>query len=238
MTAVDTAVGGLGGDNELDLVAGIFGAVEVLIHDGLPAHTVAILFLNAADDHHLVALGNQVQVLHDLHAVSSGSHAAFLVAAAAAVNNIFCLITLIRIVIPVVDVADTDGVDMGVDSNDLVAVAHPADDVAQLVELDLVVAQGLHLFGDALDNALFLAGLGRNGNHVTQELAHSGLVALGSLFDRFKIHSVPPYNNDKFRVRLISYTPIITHSSWKSNKNLENLKIFLSKALISAKNVV
>ena len=90
-------------------------------------------------------------------------------------------------------------------------VAHPADDVAELVELDLVIAQLLHLLGDALDDALFLAGLGRDGDHVPQELDHSGLVALGSFSDGFKIHNIPPANNFMIHVCLImrhfSYYP-------------------------------
>ena len=58
VAAVDAAVGGLGGDDELDLAAGVLGTVEVLVDDGLPAHTVAVLLLHGADDHDLVALGD------------------------------------------------------------------------------------------------------------------------------------------------------------------------------------
>ena len=83
---------------------------------------------------------------------------------------------------------------MGVDGDDLVASAHPADDVAELVELDLVIAQLFHLSGDALDDALFLAGLGRDRDHVAEELCHVSPVAFGSLLDSIIIHKrrVPP----------------------------------------------
>ena len=192
VTAVDAAVGGLGGDDELDLAAGVLGTVEVLVDDGLPAHTVAVLLLHGADHHHLVALGQQIQILHDLHAVGGGGHAALLVGTTAAVDDVIRLVALVGVGFPVLDVADAHGVDVAVDGDDLVALAHPADDVAQLVELYLVIAQSLQLLGDALDHALFLAGLGRNGDHVPQELDHGGLVRLGSVSDGSKIHNVPP----------------------------------------------
>ena len=193
VTAIDAAVGGLGGNDELHLAAGILGTAEILIYDGLPAHTVAVLFLNGAHHHQLVALGDQVQVLHDLDAIGGGSHATLLVTAAAAIDDVLGLVALVGVSFPVFNVADAHGVDVGVDDDDLVAGAHPADDIAQLIELDLVVAQGLHFFGDALGNALLLAGLRGNGNHVAQELDHCRLIAFRGFLDGFKIHSEPPY---------------------------------------------
>ena len=193
VTAVDTAVGRLGGNDELDLVASVLGTVEVLVHDGLPAHTVAVLFLHGTDDHHLIALGDQVQILHDLDAISSGGHAALLVAAAAAIDDVLGFISLVGVSFPVADVADAHGVDVGVDGDDLVTAAHPANDIAQLVELDLVITQSFHFLSDALDNALLLAGLRGNGNHVAQELDHCRLIAFRGLLDGFKIHNEPPY---------------------------------------------
>ena len=66
--------------------------------------------------------------------------------------------------------------------------------VAELVELNFIVAEFLELFGDALDNALFFAGLGRNGDHIAQELGHVGLVAFSCLLDCFIVHNTgkPP----------------------------------------------
>ena len=193
VAAIDATVGGLGGNDELYLAAGILGTAKILIYDGLPAHTVAILLLDGAHHHQLIALGDQVQILHDLDAIGGGSHAALLIAAAAAVDQVVGLIALVRISFPVLDVADAHGVDVGVNGDDLVAAAHPADDIAQLIKLYLVVAQGLHFLGDAIDNALLLAGLRGNGDHVPQELDHCRLIALCGLFNGFKIHSEPPY---------------------------------------------
>ena len=102
---------------------------------------LAVLLLHGADDHDLVTLGDEAEVLHDLRAVGGGGHAALLVGAAAAVDDLLVLIALIGVVGPVLDVADADGVDVGVERDDLVARAHPADDVAELVELDLIIAR-------------------------------------------------------------------------------------------------
>ena len=198
VTAVDAAVGGLGGDDELDLVARVLGTLEVFVDDGLPAHTVAVLLLHGADDHDLVALGDEAEVLHDLRAVGGGGHAALLVGAAAAVDDLLVLIALIGVVGPVLDVADADGVDVGVERDDLVARAHPADDVAELVELDLIVAKLLHFLGNAVGDALFLAALAGNGDHVAQETGHVRLIALSSLFDRFKIHEKTSVHKFRF----------------------------------------
>jgi uncharacterized Ntn-hydrolase superfamily protein len=59
VAAVDAAVGRLGGDDEL-------GDDLVDVVDVLPAHAVAVFFLHGADDHDLVAVRNEAQVLHDL----------------------------------------------------------------------------------------------------------------------------------------------------------------------------
>ena len=135
-------------------------AGKYLLYDVLPAHAVAVLFLDGAHDHDLVALGDEVQVLHDLGAVGGGGHAALLVGAAAAADQLVILVALVGVGVPVVDVADANGVDVGVDGDDLVAVAHPADDVAKAVDLHLVEAQLLHLGLDAGNDLALLAGLG------------------------------------------------------------------------------
>ena len=84
------------------------------------------------------------------------------------------------------------GVDVGVDGNDLLALAHPADDVAQAVDLDLVIAQLLHLGLDAHDHFLLLAALAGMGDHVPQEPAHVRLIALCRFLDRFEVHNEYP----------------------------------------------
>ena len=128
MSTVDTTIGRLGRDYELR-------NNFVFVVDVLPAHTIAVLFLYGTNDHDLVALRNEVQVFHDLCAVNSTCHTAFLVGTAAAVDDLVSLIALVRICVPVVDVTDTYSIDMGIDSDDLIAFAHPADYVTKTVNL-------------------------------------------------------------------------------------------------------
>ena len=190
VTAIDAAVGGLGGNDELGLNA-------VLVVDVLPAHAVAVLFLDGADDHDLVALGDEAHVLHHLGSVGSRSHATLLVGAAAAVDDLVGLVALIGIGIPVLDVADADGVDVRVDGDDLVALAHKAHDVAQAVDLDLVIAKVLHLGLDAGNNLTLLAGLRGVANHCAKKTRHISTVGLSSVFNcpeiEFLSHNSQPF---------------------------------------------
>ena len=183
VTPVDAAVGGLGGDDEFHLLLPDALGGEILVDDVLPAHPVAVLFLHGADHHDPVAGGNQAQILHDLGAVGGGSHAALLVGAAPAVDNLIGLVALIGIGCPVGDVADAHGIDVGVDGNDLIALTHPADHIAQTVHLDFVKAQLFHFGLDAGHNFLFLAAFAGVGDHFPQEAGHVGLVALGGCLD-------------------------------------------------------
>ena len=187
VTAVDATVGGLGGDGEGDLLARRLGAAEVLVDDVLPAHAVAVLLLDGAHDHDLVALGDEVQVLHHLGGVDGGADATLLVGATAAVDEVLGLIALVGVGLPVVAVADAHGVDVAVEDDDLVAVAHISDDVAQAVDLDLVKAQLLHLGLDASHDLALLAGLGRVRDHGAQKRGHVLAVALGGVLDELVV---------------------------------------------------
>ena len=57
-----------------------------------------------------------------------------------------------------------------------------------LVEHDLIVAELLHLLGDAVGDALFFAALAGDGDHITQEAGHIGAVGLCGFLDGFEIH--------------------------------------------------
>ena len=201
MTAVDAAVGGLGGDDELRTDA-------VLVDDILPAHAVAVFLLNGADDHELIAPGNQAQVLHDLRAVHRAGHTALLVGAAAAVNDFVGFIAFIGIRGPVIPVSDADGIDMGIDGDDFLALPHPADDIAEAVHFHLVKTQFFHFRPDAGHDLFFLAAFAGERNHRPQETDHVRLVTLGGFFDCFNIqcHTFrPPFF---FRILLnpLTYT--------------------------------
>jgi hypothetical protein len=95
---------------------------------------------------------------------------------------------------------------VGVDGDDLVAVSHPANDVAQAVDFNLVVAQLFHFSGNSLDNFFFVARLGRNCNHVSQKPGHVCFVAFGGCLDRNKInvHGFTPVKLDKYIFQLDS----------------------------------
>ena len=188
VASVDAAVGGLGGDDELYLLLGLFLAGEVLVDYVLPAHAVAVFLLDGTHNHDLVALGDETQILHDLGAIHCGGHAALLVGAAPAVDYLIVLIALIGVMGPVVDVAYAHGVDMGVDGDDLVPLAHPADYVAQAVHFHLVVAQLFHLGLDAGHNFLFFTALAGVGDHGAEETGHVGSVAFCCLLDCFVVH--------------------------------------------------
>ena len=71
----------------------------------------------------------------------------------------------------------------------MIAVAHPADDVAEAVDLDGVVAELFHLSLDAGDDFALLAALAGVGDHLAKEANHVHLVALGSLLDALEIHN-------------------------------------------------
>ena len=169
---------------------GVLGTVEDLVDDVLPAHTVAVLLLHGADHHNLIAFRDQPQILHDLGAVNGGGHAALLVGTAPSVDHVLGLIALVGVSLPVGEVADAHGVDVGVDGDDFLAVTHPADDVAEAVDFHLVIAQMLHLSLDAVDDlALFAAFTGMR-DHFPQEAGHVRLIILGRSLDRFKIHII------------------------------------------------
>ena len=190
MATVDAAVGGLSGNDELHLAAGVIGTVEVLVDDGLPAHTVAVLLLHGAHHHDLIAGGDEAQILHDPGAVGGGGHAALLIGAAPAVDDVLSFVALVWVGLPIGEVADADGVDMRVDGDDLFSIAHPADDIAETVYLHLVIAEMLHLRLDAVNNLALLAAFAGVGDHFPQKAGHIRLIAAGRRLDRFKIHVV------------------------------------------------
>ena len=238
VTAVDAAVGRFRGDDEFDLAAGVLRAVEVLVDDVLPAHPVAVLFLHGADHHDLVALRDQVQLLHDLHAVHGGGHAALLIRAAPAVDHVLSFVALIGVGLPVGEVADAHGIDVGVDGDDLFAVAHPADDVAQTVHFHLIIAQTLHLGLDAVDDFPLLAAFAGVGDHFPQEAGHVRLIPSGRRLDRFKIHIVTLHNLYFTNVCSGCFHPYHSTIPYSVKQNLHKPENFFEKRLISQKTMI
>ena len=167
VSAVNSAVSRLCGDDELDFALRIFRTVEISVDDVLPAHAVAVLFHYGTNYHDFVSLRNESEVLHDPCAVYSRSHSSFLVGSAASVDDIVGLISLVRIICPVVYISNSYGIDVAVDSDDLVAVAHPADNVAECVYFDLVIAEFFHLGLDAHYDLFLLSALARVRYHIS-----------------------------------------------------------------------
>ncbi len=174
--AIDAAVRRLGGDDELGLIA-------VLVIDVLPAHAVTVFFLDGANDHDAIALGNKVEVLHDLSPINCRGEAALLVRAAAAVDDVIGLIAGVGVISPVVTVADADSVNMAVNGDNLVATAHPADDITEAIHFHLVKVELFHLGLDAGDDLLLMAALARMGDHGTQEGSDVWLIGFRGFFD-------------------------------------------------------
>ena len=109
--------------------------------------------------------------------VDHAGRAALLVARAAREKDAVFDLALERIPLPAIGVADADRVDVAVVEQLGRAVADPADDVAHLVEPDLVKAEPAHLGFGALADCANLAVIAGDGAQVFQEL--DDVVALG-----------------------------------------------------------
>ena len=188
LATVDLAVGRFGTDHEL-------GADLALLDDVLPAEAVAILLLHGAG-HQQGVLVFQSQILDDLAGVDHGGHAPFLIGGTATADDLVIFHPLIGVEGPVGHVADPHGIDVGIHGDQVRAVANIAQHVAHGVDLDLVKADFFHFLLDAQHDALFIAALTRDGDHVAQELSHLGLVLVGLLQHHFKrnllAHCVSP----------------------------------------------
>ena len=181
VTAIDAQAGRFGTDDE-------FGFEFVFINDVLPAEAVAVFFLDGAgDDERVIAF--EAEVFDDFAGINHGSHAAFLIRAAAAPNRVVILFAFVGIAFgPQADVADADGVDVGVHRDDVLAVADVAEDVAHRVDFDLVKSDLFHFLFDAQNDFFFVARFAGDRDHVAQKLGHVGTVGLGFLEDLFKFH--------------------------------------------------
>ena len=168
VAAVDVARRGLGKHHK-------FRRVLVLVDDVLPAEAVAILLLDGAH-HHQREVARKPQILDDLPRVDHGGHAALLVAGASADDDLVVLVPLVGVVGPKGAVADSDGIDVRVEGDQVFAVPDEAEHVPHGVDLDSVVPAGLHLGLDAMDHFLLPAALAGKSDHVPKEAGHLRLV--------------------------------------------------------------
>ena len=176
LAPVDSAVGGLCGYHEL-------GTNLVLIDDVLPAQAVAVLLLYGSGYQDGVLVGEQSQVFHDSGSVHSGYDAAALVGNASSADLGVVLIAFIGVEVPVVLVSDSNGVDVGVKTDEGFSGSHVSENVAHGVDLYLVKFQLSHLLGNAVDVGLLIAALAGKLNDVPQKLGHVLFVVLCSFLD-------------------------------------------------------
>ena len=152
LAAVDSAVGGLGGNHK-------FGADLVLVDDVLPAQAVAVLLLNGSRYQNGVTVAEQSQILHDPGSIYGGYKAAALVGYASSSDFGVVLIAFVGVKVPVVLVSDPDGVDVGIKTDEGFSGSHVSQDVAHGVDLHLVKLQLPHLLGNAVDVGFLIAAL-------------------------------------------------------------------------------
>jgi len=164
VAAVDVARRGLGKHHKLRRVL-------VLVDDVLPAEAVAILLLDGAH-HHQREVARKPQVLDDLPRVDHGRHAALLVAGPPADNDLVVLVSFVRVILPERPVADTYGIDMSIEGDEMLSRPDEAEDVPHGVDLHPVVPAGLHLGLYRADHFLLPAALAGKSDHVPKEAGH------------------------------------------------------------------
>ena len=176
VASVDTAVGGLGGNDE-------FGTYMIFFNDILPAETVAVFFLYGSGNQNLIFVVQKAEILHDLCAVYRGNDAAQLIGGSASADLGFSFVALIGIKFPVDDISDSDSIDMCVKGDQLFAAAHIAKDIAHGIDLYLVEADLFHFFLDAHDMSFFAAAFTGDRRKVTKELCHFLLISFCCLLN-------------------------------------------------------
>jgi len=177
---VDATGRRLRGDDEL-------GPDAALLHDVLPAETVAVLLLHGAGDKKSVIAG-EAEILDDLAGVDQRGHATRLIAGSPAADGLVVLEPLEGIERPVLGVAHTHGVDVGVHSDEMPPRADVAQDIAHGIDLDPVEARRLHFLLDAPDNLLFLAAFAGQGDEVAEEPRNGRLVSFSPLKNALVVH--------------------------------------------------
>ena len=78
-----------------------------------------------------------------------------MIGATASTNELVILKAFIGIEVPVITITDSNGINVAVNSNDLIACAHEAHNVAKAINLNLIKAELLHLCLNAGNNLAF-----------------------------------------------------------------------------------
>ncbi|CDA97068.1 unknown [Lachnospiraceae bacterium CAG:215] len=181
LSAVDSAVSRFCGYDK-------FRTDFIFIDDVLPAETVTVFFLYGSDYHDLASLRDQIQVFHDLSAVYGRYDTAALVGYTTSADLGLCLISLIWIKCPVLDISDTYGVDMCIVCDDLFSGSHVTDDISLWVDDYFIKSDFFHLGSDRVDVGFLITAFARVFYDRTKKCGHVFFVSLCSLFDFVQIH--------------------------------------------------
>jgi len=176
VAAVDAVVGRLGGHHER-------GAHAVLLDEVQPAQAVAVLLLHGSRDHVGVGVREQAEVLRDPPAVHRGDDATQLVRRPPAADQFLVLEALERVEVPVLGIADADGVDVAVESDEGLPRPHGADRAAEPVDAGGGVPELLHLRDDQPGLGLLLATGAPVPDEGPEKGGHVRPVPLGCLAD-------------------------------------------------------
>ncbi len=139
----------------------------------LPGEADAVLAVNGGGDHHRHVVGQAASSCEG-DSVDRGGEPALLVRSAAAVEDPTGNHTTEGVVAPLRGVRDADGVDVSVEGEHAWTRPEPTDDVAHLVDLDVLVAELPHLPCDPFAGQPLAACRRRNGHQVAQEIDASG----------------------------------------------------------------
>ena len=164
VSPVDVARRGLREHHEL-------WTVPVLVDDVLPAEAVAVLLLDRPR-HHEGEIAGEAEVLYDFARIDHGCHAALLVAGSPADDDLVVLVSFVGVILPEGPVADADGIDMGIEGDEVSARSDETEDVPHGVDLHPVVPAGLHLRPDPGNHFLLPAALAGKSDHVPKKTGY------------------------------------------------------------------
>ena len=178
----------------------------VFVDDVLPAKSVTVFFLNCTNNHYFVSFWNESEIFHDLCSVYTRYDTATLVRYSTSTDLCLCLVSIVWIEFPVIDVTDTYCINMCVKCDDLVASSHESHNISLWVDDNFVKSNFLHLSSDCLYVSFLITAFSRIFYDSTKESSHVFLIAFCILFDFVKIHCSSPFEiKSCFGVTVSSY---------------------------------
>ena len=96
--------------------------------------------------------------------------------------------TFVWIKFPVLDITDTDCINMSIKTNESFTCSHVAEDIAHRIDLNFVESDFFHFLFDSHDLSFFSAAFARNANQIAKELGHIILITHCSFVNFCVIH--------------------------------------------------